>query len=226
MLSKIGVTSCGNIMLGERTTFRQRKPSSIWPLVRGMSREESVADGSPMSLNDRVYYLAQALTSAKSAASLGAEDVEFTSGLQERIDVAQVQMEVARAVEAHPDMGDEEKGQVLAQLNSDLLGLDEVSCVWAQELSLEAELICEQLYQSYARPLRLYEAILLILKIADARIEDVCEAVWRQLLQQRASGPAAQPAMAEAITDLCRRYFPSEAAPLGLSCVLWISTSS
>ncbi len=79
-----------------------------------------------MTLNDRVYYLAQALTSAKSAASLGAENVEFTSGLQERMDVAQVQMEVVRAVESHPDMGGEEKGLLLANLNSDLLGLDEV----------------------------------------------------------------------------------------------------
>jgi nuclear pore complex protein Nup155 len=79
-----------------------------------------------MTLNERAYYLAQALTSAKSAASLGAEDVEFMSGLQERIDVAQVQMEVARAVEAHPNLGGEEKRQILSQLNSDLLGLDEV----------------------------------------------------------------------------------------------------
>jgi len=79
-----------------------------------------------MTLNDRAYYLAQALTSAKSAASLGADDVEFMSGLQERIDVTQVQMEVARAVDAHPDLGHEEQQQLLASLNSDLLGLDEV----------------------------------------------------------------------------------------------------
>ena len=90
------------------------------------------ANVSPMTLNDRAYYLAQALTSAKSAASLGAEDVEFTTGLQERIDVAQVQMEVARAVEAHPDLGRDEKQQVLAQLNTDLLGLDEVC--WCDQL--------------------------------------------------------------------------------------------
>ena len=80
-----------------------------------------------MTLNDRLYYLAQALTSAKSAASLGTDNVEFTSNLQERIDVAQVQVEVARAIEAHRDMGAEEKQQILEKLNSDLFGLDDVS---------------------------------------------------------------------------------------------------
>jgi nuclear pore complex protein Nup155 len=81
----------------------------------------------PMSLNDRMYYLAQALTSAKSAASLGSEDVEFTSSLQERIDVAQVQTEVGRAIAGHKEMAADEKNESLKQLDSRLLGLDEVS---------------------------------------------------------------------------------------------------
>ncbi|OCF37542.1 nuclear pore complex protein Nup155 [Kwoniella heveanensis BCC8398] len=150
---------------------------------------------SPMVLHDRLYYLAQALTSAKSAASLGSEDVEFTSRLQEQIDVAQVQMEVCRAVEVHPEMTGEEKNDVLAKLNTDLLQLDE-------------------LYQSFARPLRLYEPILLILKTADTRIDDVCEAVWRQLLSSyRVAGATA---LDEAVVSLVRRYFPSEAAPLDI----------
>ncbi|WVF70035.1 hypothetical protein IAT40_004822 [Kwoniella sp. CBS 6097] len=150
---------------------------------------------SPMVLHDRLYYLAQALTSAKSAASLGSEDVEFTSRLQEQIDVAQVQMEVCRAVEVHPEMTGEEKNDVLARLNTDLLQLDE-------------------LYQSFARPLRLYEPILLILKTADTRIDDVCEAVWRQLLSSyRVAGATA---LGEAVVSLVRRYFPSEAAPLDI----------
>lgn len=80
-----------------------------------------------MSLNDRMYYLAQALTSAKSAASLGVEDVDFTSSLQERIDVAQVQSEVGRAIASHKEMASEEKNDSLIQLDSRLLGLDDVS---------------------------------------------------------------------------------------------------
>ena len=79
-------------------------------------------------------------------------------------------------------------------------------------------LMPSQLYQSFARPLRLYEPILLILKTADTRIEDVCEAVWRQLLRDYRGMPP-HVAISEAITNLCRRYFPSEAAPLGESTV-------
>jgi nuclear pore complex protein Nup155 len=84
---------------------------------------------SALPLNDRAYYLAQSLTSAKSAASVGSDDVEFASSLQERIDVAQVQMEVARAIEVHGEMTDEEKSNALDRLNSELIGLDEVSLV-------------------------------------------------------------------------------------------------
>lgn len=67
-----------------------------------------------------------------------------------------------------------------------------------------------KLYQNFARPFRLYECILLILKTAETRLEDVCEAVWRILLQERPADLKG-----EKVTDLCRRFFPSEAAPLG-----------
>lgn len=80
-----------------------------------------------MPLNDRAYYLAQSLTAAKSAASVGDDDVEFASGLQERIDVAHVQMEVARAVRLQTDIPEDEKDKVLDRLDNEVLGLDEVS---------------------------------------------------------------------------------------------------
>lgn len=144
---------------------------------------------SDMTLQERVYYLAQALTNAKSAASLGSEDVEFTTGLQERIDVAHVQLEVVRAVEGHPEMSPSEKASPLAELNADLLSLDD-------------------LYQHFARPLRLYEPILLILKTADTRVADVVAAVWTELLKQAAPASAG-----EVVTALCRKFYPSEGAP-------------
>ncbi|KAK4686014.1 hypothetical protein P7C73_g4121, partial [Tremellales sp. Uapishka_1] len=148
---------------------------------------------SSMNLHDRVYYLAQALTNAKSAAGLGSEDVEFTNGLQERIDVAQVQMEIARAIENHLEMTDQEKSEQLGSLDGRLLGLDD-------------------LYQSFARPLRLYEPILLILKTADTRIDEVIEAVWKQLLTD--CNAAGYLRVGELITDLFKKYYPSEAVPL------------
>jgi nuclear pore complex protein Nup155 len=75
-----------------------------------------------------------------------------------------------------------------------------------------------QMYQGYARPFRLYEPILLILKTADTRIEDVCEAVWRQLLREqptRGYDAMKDAIMRDRLGDLVRRYYPSEAAPLG-----------
>ncbi|WVQ84070.1 hypothetical protein IAT38_006215 [Cryptococcus sp. DSM 104549] len=151
---------------------------------------------SPLTLHERLYYLAQALTSAKSAASLGSDDVDFTSRLQEQIDVAQVQMEVLIAVENHPEMTYEEKTHQIAGLNGELLQLDD-------------------LYQNFARPFRLYEPILLILKTADTRVDDVCEAVWRQLLSTmgKESGSAG---LEIQIKSLVKRFFPSEAAPLDI----------
>lgn len=64
---------------------------------------------------------------------------------------------------------------------------------------------------------------MLILKTADTRIDDVCEAVWRQLLLQASFDGAAQnnqvvgrdARVGEVVKELMRRYFPSEAAPLG-----------
>jgi hypothetical protein len=77
------------------------------------------------------------------------------------------------------------------------------------------------MYQGYARPFRLYEPILLILKTADTRIEVVCEAVWRQLLREqptRGYDAMKDAIMRDRLGDLIRRYYPSEAAPLGQSC--------
>ncbi|KAL7424377.1 hypothetical protein Q5752_000059 [Cryptotrichosporon argae] len=145
-----------------------------------------------LRLHERTYYLAQALTNAKSASSLDADDVEFTTGLQERVEVGLVQVEVARAVEAHRELSSDEKHGLLAELD-ELKDLDE-------------------LYQDYARPLRLYDAILLILKTADTRLLDVVDAVWRQLVAPAPGTPTPEAAMAAAVTDLARRYWATEAA--------------
>lgn len=56
----------------------------------------------------------------------------------------------------------------------------------------------------------------MILKTADTRVDDVCEAVWRQLLGSAGKiGGAA--GVSEVVKSLGRRYFPSEAAPMGKS---------
>lgn len=64
----------------------------------------------------------------------------------------------------------------------------------------------------------------MILKTADTRVDDVCEAVWRQLLGTAGKiGGAA--GVSEIVKRLGRRYFPSEAAPMGKSDVYFTCES-
>ena len=81
---------------------------------------------SNLELEQRAFYLAQALTSARSADRISAEDVDFVNTVQERMDVSHVQLEVLRAIREHPDMSQEEKQEVLGGLNTRLVPLDSV----------------------------------------------------------------------------------------------------
>nr|ODO01102.1 hypothetical protein L204_01827 [Cryptococcus depauperatus CBS 7855] len=151
---------------------------------------------SPMALHDRLYYLAQALTCAQSASSLGSDNLDYTPRLQEQMDVAQLQMEIIHAIEARSEISTKDKSEILETLDNWLLPLDE-------------------LYQNYACPLRLYESILSILKTSDTRLDHVCEAVWKELLEDayRKGGAVG---VGEAVRRLGNKYIPSEAAPLDI----------
>ena len=85
------------------------------------------ANLSDIDLQQRSYYLAQALTSAKSAGDLHADDVDFVTGLQEQLDVCYVQLQVAHAIEVHADIEPEIKYPALGELNKQILTLDRVS---------------------------------------------------------------------------------------------------
>ena len=85
-----------------------------------------VADDSDVDLQQRSYYLAQALTAAKSAGDLHADDVDFVTGLQEQLDVCYVQLQVAHAIEVHGDIDPETRHAALGELNKQILTLDRV----------------------------------------------------------------------------------------------------
>jgi hypothetical protein len=80
-----------------------------------------------MTLDERSFYLAQALASASSATNLGAEDVQFKSQLHDLVEVVQVQHEVLRAIATHGDLTEEDKGRAMGALNGSMLDLEEVS---------------------------------------------------------------------------------------------------
>jgi hypothetical protein len=77
-------------------------------------------------VHERSYYLAQCVLCGRSAPRLEAQDVEAVNQAEEWFDVSCVQLEVIRGIENHPLLSPQEKSEVLAQLDSRLLLLDEV----------------------------------------------------------------------------------------------------
>ena len=83
---------------------------------------------SEIPLNDRIYYLSQALVNAKSSSqSSERSNVEFVTDLEEKTEVAQVQVEVARAVREVRNLSEEQKKQLQGRLEAGLLTITEVS---------------------------------------------------------------------------------------------------
>jgi hypothetical protein len=82
---------------------------------------------SGLLLAERTYYLAQSLASAKSASSVGADDVEFIQRIQDGMDVALIQGEVLTSVRTLDGLGGDEKDGFVKRLDGVLLDLDQVS---------------------------------------------------------------------------------------------------
>jgi nuclear pore complex protein Nup155 len=85
-------------------------------------------------LHKRVEYLSLAVGNAKSQlpvssrqgqSSSGGESVEFITNIEEKLEVAQVQIEIYRAIEEYP-LADSEKLEWLAKLGDGLLTISEV----------------------------------------------------------------------------------------------------
>jgi nuclear pore complex protein Nup155 len=74
----------------------------------------------------------------------------------------------------------------------------------------------------FARPYRLYESILLIIKTANTPLMAVCMAVWAELVRDairvaRERNMPVDTLVGERITELLHRFYPSEAATVGTS---------
>jgi len=95
---------------------------------------------SEIPLNDRIYYLSQALVNAKSSSqSSERSNVEFVTDLEEKTEVAQVQVEVARAVREVRNLSEEQKKQLQGRLEAGLLTINEVS--FAARVETLAEIV-------------------------------------------------------------------------------------
>lgn len=84
-----------------------------------------------LPLPQRLEYLTLAVSNAKSSSSSHDTEmsVEFRTDLEEKLDVAQVQIEVCRAILENPEMEEDLRTELVRQLNERLLTISEVSCV-------------------------------------------------------------------------------------------------
>jgi nuclear pore complex protein Nup155 len=84
-----------------------------------------------LPLPQRLEYLTLAVSNAKSSSSSHDTEmsVEFRTDLEEKLDVAQVQIEVCRAILENPEMEEDLRTELVRQLNERLLTISEVSRV-------------------------------------------------------------------------------------------------
>ena len=87
----------------------------------------TISSSFPLALTKRVEYLSLAVGNAKSQApSTRGDAVQFLTDVEEKLEVAQVQIEIFRAIE-ESDLSAEEKDQWLEKAEDRLFTISEVS---------------------------------------------------------------------------------------------------
>ncbi|EUC66071.1 Non-repetitive/WGA-negative nucleoporin carboxy-terminal protein, partial [Rhizoctonia solani AG-3 Rhs1AP] len=165
---------------------------------------QALADSeTDLDLESRIEYLSLAVSNAKShpSSEYGQHEtaVEFLSDLEDKLEVAQVQLEIANllsrkyAIETDPEWR-----RRYDVLTSRLLDLS-------------------TLYREFAEPEDLNAMKLMILKVADRRDPQLVISIWEAILVEAGTPQAVQ----EQVSTLAMRFFPSEIAfPLDLVCKL------
>ncbi|TIB67852.1 nucleoporin-domain-containing protein [Wallemia mellicola] len=155
-----------------------------------------------LSLSRRLEYLSLALSNAKSqrqpvSTSSDIGDVEFMTNLEEKIEVAQVQVEIFRAVREHPEITPENKQNMLTMLEQRLYNVSE-------------------LFREFAEPLALLEIQLLIFHIADFYDPNLIAQTWQVLVEhthyvhEELAVDERFDAVAGVAYSLARRFYPSK----------------
>ncbi|GAA5858950.1 hypothetical protein JCM8547_007170 [Rhodosporidiobolus lusitaniae] len=150
----------------------------------------------PLSLQKRVEYLSLAVGNAKSqlpSTSRG-DAVQFLTDVEEKLEVAQVQIEIFRAIE-EGDLPQDEKQAWLEKVEDRLLTISE-------------------LYSDFAEPLELLEIILLIFHVSDHRDPFLVMATWEAILARAQESQPDHPldAVAAKVTQLGQRFHSSDAS--------------
>ncbi|CAO1614412.1 unnamed protein product [Sympodiomycopsis kandeliae] len=173
-----------------------------------------------LTLFQRLEYLTLACNNAKSAtvggssngngmydgrgqnsmANSGYASVAFVGEIEEKLEVAQVQVEVYRAVGECEDLDEERRAIFLEDLDSGLLDIS-------------------TLYRDFADPLDLYDVKILIFHVSDFRDSDLVASTWENILD-RAHGEGvrllsperAYERVESVVVELGRRFANSDSA--------------
>ncbi|KAG9314302.1 nucleoporin [Chiua virens] len=167
-----------------------------------------------LDLSTRIEYLTLAVGNAKShpVTANGRHEtaIAFLTDLEEKLDVAQVQLEVYHALLPHAGNPGEE-GYRIRQLNKKLFTVSE-------------------LYQSYAEPFDLPVMKLLILHVSEHRDEHIVRPIWDRIFEDALEKDADAQTHADhiitSVVPLGKRFYPSESAfPLRYIATLLVSFS-
>ncbi|KAK4050871.1 hypothetical protein OIV83_003293 [Microbotryomycetes sp. JL201] len=150
----------------------------------------------PLSVFKRVEYLSLAVGNAKSQlpSSHAGDSVQFLIDLEEKLEVAQVQVEIYRAIQ-DSDMDQDERSRWLDRVEDRLYTITE-------------------LYTEFAEPLELLEIILLIFHVSDHRDEFLVSATWEAIVArvQEQNPDSVIDVSYGKIVDLGRRFHSSDVA--------------
>ncbi|KZT06007.1 nucleoporin [Laetiporus sulphureus 93-53] len=152
-----------------------------------------------LSLDERIEYLTLAVGNAKShpISAGGAYEtaIAFLTDLEERLDVAQVQLELVNTLLPRAST-DPQMAERVKNLSKGLLTITE-------------------LYQLYAEPLDLPIVKLLVLHVSQHHDDTIVRPIWNKIFQEAIDGvepKVAADRIVSKVVSLGQRFYPSESA--------------
>jgi nuclear pore complex protein Nup155 len=118
-----------------------------------------------ITLEDRMEYLTKASGNAKSTFQHSQELINFINDIDEKLEVASIQIEVYKSVQESMEIEEEHKVMLMRILNDNLLDVT-------------------QLYRDFAEPLQMHEVKLFIYHVSDHRDLDLVRMAWQALIAE------------------------------------------
>ncbi|KAH9446801.1 hypothetical protein Pst134EA_030705 [Puccinia striiformis f. sp. tritici] len=171
-------------------------------------------EGLDLQLPRRIEYLSLAVSNAKSTPNLmtkseNGEVFSFLTDIEEKLEVAQVQVEVLQNV---LDLGDDQ-----FQLNNQPEEQDSSQTKEVILQVLQSRLLTiSEIYRDIVEPLGLLECTLLIFHVSDHRDLNLIQTVWLAIIEQahegRPGGLSGVEGVANKVSQLGRKFYPSDIA--------------